>query len=293
MFVILCALAAVFAQGSFAQERPRPVRTVAIPKPTPAETDLEKAHAEFRRTIVSAMQEAAAKAGIKIRTKDLVAIPLLISNVQQGIQAAFLQQVETVRKEFELLQTLPEEKLIEYLVPEEEVESEFQRLFTITQEGAQMKRMQGIAYKPAIPEKGQEEDPPIKRLTGYDIKPEDVREGQITPEGERRIKEHLRKRIATERLDAVKEVYRRGVPYILVDHGKLNVKLAFYTTPQESSQTKERSPKPTAEFSRSVRPEAISMKIDVQVVNERNVEVLGREAGAFGEIEISFKVDLR
>jgi len=122
----------------------------------------------------------------------------LISDVQQGIQAAFLQQVETVRKEFELLQTLPEEKLIEYLVPEEEVEGEFQRLFPVRQEGAQVKRMQGIAYKPAIPEKGQEEDPPIKRLTGYDIKLEDVRKGRITPEGERRIKEHLRKRIATE-----------------------------------------------------------------------------------------------
>jgi hypothetical protein len=66
-----------------------------------------------------------------------------------------------------------------------------------------------------------------------------------------------RPRIAAERLDEVKEVYRRGVPYILVDHGKLNVKLAFYTTttPQGSPQT--------------------------------------REAGAFGEIEISFKVDLR
>jgi hypothetical protein len=217
----------------------------------------------------------------------------LISDIQQGIQAAFLQQVETVRKEFELLQTLPEEKLIEYLVSEEEVESEFQRLFPVRQEGAQRKRMQGIAYKPAIPEKGQEEDPPIKRLTGYDIKPEDVREGRITPEGERRIKEHLRKRIATERLVAVKEVYRRGVPYILVDHGKLNVKLAFYTTPQGSSQTQKRSPTPAAEVSRAVRPEAIPMKIVVQVVNERNVEVLGREAGAFGEIEISFKVDLR
>jgi hypothetical protein len=150
-----------------------------------------------------------------------------------------------------------------------------------------------MAYKPASLENGQEEDPPIKRLTGYDIKPEDVREGQITPEGERRIKEQLRKKIATERLDAVKEVYRRGVPYILVDHGKLNVKLAFYTTLEGPSQTQERSPAPAAEVSRAVRPETIPTKIDVQVVNERNVEVLGREAGAFGEIEISFKVDLR
>jgi hypothetical protein len=35
------------------------------------------------------------------------------------------------------------------------------------------------------------------------------------------------------------------------------------------------------------------LKIEAQVVNEKNVEALGREAGAIGEIEISFKVDLR
>jgi hypothetical protein len=35
------------------------------------------------------------------------------------------------------------------------------------------------------------------------------------------------------------------------------------------------------------------LKIEARVVNEKNVEALGREAGAIGEIEISFKVDLR
>jgi hypothetical protein len=86
---------------------------------------------------------------------------------------------------------------------------------------------------------------------------------------------------------------RRGVPYILVDHGKITVKLAFYASPQESSHTQERSPKPASEFSGAVRPEAMPLKIEARVVNEKNVEALGREAGAIGEIEISFKVDLR
>jgi hypothetical protein len=29
------------------------------------------------------------------------------------------------------------------------------------------------------------------------------------------------------------------------------------------------------------------------MVNEKNIEALGREAGAIGEIEIAFKLDLR
>jgi len=39
--------------------------------------------------------------------------------------------------------------------------------------------------------------------------------------------------------------------------------------------------------------ESTSREIEARVVNEKNVEALGREAGAIGEIEISFKVDLR
>jgi hypothetical protein len=79
----------------------------------------------------------------------------------------------------------------------------------------------------------------------------------------------------------------------LVDHGKITVKLAFYASPQESSQTQERSAKPASEFSAAIRPEAVPLRIEARVVNERNVEALAREAGAIGEIEISFKVDLR
>lgn len=221
-------------------------------------------------------------------------IAKLITDVQMGIQAAFLQQVESAHREIETLRALSEEQLAEYLVPEEEVVAEFRRLFPPTERTEVQSRISaGATYRPAVPEKGQEEDPPIKRLIGYEIKPEDVREGRITPEGERRIKEHLRKKIARERLDAVKEVYRRGVPYILVDHGKINVKLTFYATSQEAFKTQGRSPESTAVFSGAVRSEAIPLKIEARVVNEKNIEALGREAGAIGEIEISFKVDLR
>ena len=65
------------------------------------------------------------------------------------------------------------------------------------------------------------------------------------------------------------------------------------SSPQESSQTQKRFRKPASELSGAVLAEAMPLKIEAQVVNEKNVEALGREAGAIGEIEISFKVDLR
>jgi DNA-binding transcriptional regulator YdaS (Cro superfamily) len=223
-----------------------------------------------------------------------VLVAKLITDIQVGIQAAFLQQVESISREIEMLRALPEERLAEYLVPEEEVVAEFRRLFPPAERTETLMRTSaGVQYKSAVLEIRKEEAPLIERFTGYEIKPEDVREGRITPEGEKRIIEHLRMKIAKERLEAIKEVYRRGVPYLLVDHGKITVKLAFYASPQESSQTQERSAKPASEFSAAVRPEAVPLRIEARVVNERNVEALGREAGAIGEIEISFKVDLR
>jgi hypothetical protein len=62
---------------------------------------------------------------------------------------------------------------------------------------------------------------------------------------------------------------------------------------QGSSRTPERSPKPAAAFSGAVPPQAIPLKIEARMVNEKNIEALGREAGAIGEIEIAFKLDLR
>ncbi len=218
----------------------------------------------------------------------------LITDIQTGIRAAFIQQVEVASREIEILRALPEDRLAAYLVPEEEAVAEFQRLFPLTEKTeAQSRITAGMPYKPSVPEKGQEEDPPIKRLTGYEIKPEDVKEGRITPEGEARIRNHLRMKIAKERLEAIREMYRRGVPYILVDHGKITVKLAFYASPQKLPDTQKPSSTSAAAFSGAVRPEAIPLKIEARVVNEKNVEALGRDAGAIGEIEISFKVDLR
>jgi len=185
-----------------------------------------------------------------------VLVAKLITDIQTGIQAAFLQQVESTSREIEMLRALPEERLAEYLVPEEEAVAEFRRLFPPAERiETLMRTSAGVQYKSAVLEIRKEEAPLIERFIGYEIKPEDVREGRITPEGERRIIEHLRMKIAKERLEAVKEVYRRGVPYILVDHGKITAKLAFYASPQESSQMQERSAKPASEFSGAVRPE--------------------------------------
>jgi hypothetical protein len=70
-------MAALFFYGAQAQERSRPVKRPPLPLPSlsPEEINLQKVHAEFRRSIITAMQEAARQAGVEIRTDNFVAIP--------------------------------------------------------------------------------------------------------------------------------------------------------------------------------------------------------------------------
>jgi len=260
-----------------------PGSTANMPEAPTPEQQLVQANQTFRSTVASAMQEAATQAGIKIRTDNFVAIPFDDSSmvfVNAMIEGADRVSIEQLAQGADVLfiysgaklehaKERPKER------PKREVDPGFY-VVRISQDPAsgqwlaQFKNSQGRIVL--------ETDATVERPDSS------VAKMQL---------EHLRMKIAKERLEAVKEVYRRGVPYILVDHGKITVKLAFYASPQESSQTQERSAKPASEFSAAVRPEAVPLKIEARVVNERNVEALGREAGAIGEIEISFKVDLR
>jgi hypothetical protein len=66
---------AMSAAIAHAQERSRPVIRQPAPTLSPAEINLQKVNAEFRRSIITEMQEAARQAGVKIRTDNFIAIP--------------------------------------------------------------------------------------------------------------------------------------------------------------------------------------------------------------------------
>ncbi|MFS8888388.1 hypothetical protein NW823_08510 [Synechococcus sp. R55.1] len=99
VLVVLCAMAALFAHGAHAQERPRPI----IPRPTPtfppAEINLQKVNAEFRRSIITEMQEAARQAGVKIRTDNFIAIPfddsgtVIVNSMIEGADRLSIEQL--------------------------------------------------------------------------------------------------------------------------------------------------------------------------------------------------------
>ena len=104
--VVLCAMAALFAYGAHAQERSRPVIRQPAPTLSPAEINLQKVNAEFRRSIITEMQEAARQAGVKIRTDNFVAIPFDDSSmvfVNAMIEGADRVSIEQLAKGADVL----------------------------------------------------------------------------------------------------------------------------------------------------------------------------------------------
>jgi hypothetical protein len=94
VLVVLSAMAAFFAHGAHAKERPRPTPTFP-----PEEINLQKVHAEFRRSIITEMQKAARQAGVKIRTDNLVAIPfddsgtVIVNAMIEGADRVSIEQL--------------------------------------------------------------------------------------------------------------------------------------------------------------------------------------------------------
>lgn len=76
LFLIFSGLAGLLGQRAPAQEKRQPLRPRPISGLSSAQLNLQRAHEEFRRVVISAMQEAATTAGIGIRAKDAVAIAL-------------------------------------------------------------------------------------------------------------------------------------------------------------------------------------------------------------------------
>ena len=108
LFVLVfgAMMLAMSAAIAHAQERSCPVIRQPAPTLSPAEINLQKVNAEFRRSIITAMQEAARQAGVKIRTDNFVAIPFDDSSmvfVNAMIEGADRVSIEQLAKGADVL----------------------------------------------------------------------------------------------------------------------------------------------------------------------------------------------
>ncbi len=210
----------------------------------------------------------------------------LITQTLDAVISAQLGQEERARR-LEELATMDLARFAEEAVKPDEADNELARLFPA--EGFAHGVMPGAPYSP--PRQGYAETPPVQQLTGYAVKPGDLSktaEGtKIAEAGYRNILMHVRMALAEARRNIMLQMVRRGMPRVVVDHGKVNAKLTF----QLSKETGTAQPK-VAEAIKGVSP-LLQIRtlpgLTVRPVEMWRPEVARLNINIVGEVEITFK----
>lgn len=200
----------------------------------------------------------------------------LITQTLDAVITAQLQQEEKVRKLQEAAGLAPVQ-FAEEAVPLADVENELARLFPSTEYPKGV--MAGAPYTPSS--QNQPEQPPILGYTGYEMKKGDWSKQDdvavITESGYKNILAHIRLALATEQHANILQMIRRGIPRIVVDHGRVNAKLFFQFS---SGATTGGGTK----LQREVLPRLV-----VKTVELRRPEVARLTVNVVGEVDITFK----
>jgi hypothetical protein len=209
----------------------------------------------------------------------------LISETFQAVVRSMVQQEKEIR-EMERLTALGIEDFARLSITEDILRDEIIRIFPSKEgEDTESSIEPGSIYVPQA--NGQAEDPPIFLLTGYQVTKDDVKKDRetdklrINEDGYSRIKEKIRLMLAANYKDTFLTMLQKGMPRVLVDHGRINTKLSFYLTEGKE----EVKPKPTMTFiSKSALP-----RLTVKPVSNRTPEFLSLGVNVIGEVEITFK----
>jgi hypothetical protein len=209
----------------------------------------------------------------------------LISETFQAVIRSLVQQEKEIR-DTERIAALELEDFARLSVAEDTLRAEIIRLFPSKEgEDTESSIDPGSIYLPRA--NGQAEDPPIFILTGYRITKDDVKkdgeEGKlrISGEGYARVQEKVRLLLAANYKDTIETMLQKGMPRVLVDHGRINTKFSFYLT-EGKEETK---PKSSTTF---ISKSAFS-RLSVRPVSNRTPEFLGLKVNVIGEVEITFK----
>ena len=202
---------------------------------------------------------------------------VLIGDTLDAIIAAQLGQEEKVR-ELQEMAGFDVAQFAEETISEEDVEIELARLFPSPERAHSV--MPGSQYIPSAP--GKEEVPPVLSATGYTMTEADWQrtdQGYVFTEvGYRHILSHVRMGLAAKQLENLLQLVRRGIPRVVVDHGRVNTKLTFHLSQAQKSA-------PLMPISRPLAP----FKLTVKPADLRRPELLRLSVNLVGEVEITFK----
>jgi hypothetical protein len=201
---------------------------------------------------------------------------LLLTETLDAVISAQLSQEERIQEMATAVSLDPAAYAGSY-ISAEQLRVEIVRLFPGV--GGKSSVDQGEPYLPA--EGSQTEVPPLLDVCGYSIRKDDLQKGEqgmlmFSARGAVRIADCIAIPLAVRQQSALKNMTARGVPRVLVDHGRVSAKLTFRLDQLQTST----AGTPTVPFKNKLR---------VQPVNSRGPEYLSLKTDITSEVEITFK----
>lgn len=152
----------------------------------------------------------------------------LVAEVHEAVLAAQAHQ-EDRRAQIAELASMPVERFARVFITRDQVEAELARLFPARGGKAHFIRA-GMSYRPATASRP--EAPPIQAKLSVRLSEKDVHAArgerfELTAAGERTVRETARIRLAEAQIKALRQATSQGLPRVIVNSGRVNVKLAF------------------------------------------------------------------
>jgi hypothetical protein len=152
----------------------------------------------------------------------------IVAELHEGLLVAQSEQ-ESRRAKLAELSSLSLEEFARRFITNQQVEAELDRLFPAGRAKAHRVRV-GASYMAKTAKHA--ESPPIQSKLGVQLTPQDLRvragRTQFTQKGVKSIREALRMRLAEPRLKALRQAATQGMPRLVLDSGRVNVKLVFW-----------------------------------------------------------------
>jgi hypothetical protein len=151
----------------------------------------------------------------------------LVAELQEAVLAAQAGQ-DARRAELGGLSAMNIAQFARRFVDNDQVDQELARLFPLRR-GSATRIRAGLAYRPGSATRP--ENPSIQTRLGIRLGALDLRtrggRTTLTEAGVKNIREAVRQRLAETRLKALRQTAAQGLPRVVVDSGRVNVKLMF------------------------------------------------------------------
>ena len=218
----------------------------------------------------------------------------IVAELQEGLLVAQNEQ-ESRRAKLAELSSLPLEEFARRFITDQQVEAELVRLFPAGRTKAHRIRV-GASY--AAKTAKHAESPPIQTKIGIQLTPQGLRvrggRTQLSQKGVKSIREALRIRLAEPRLKTLRQAATQGIPRLVLDSGRVNVKLIFRL--EELEKVGVRSGKGSAIVPLNILVNMLKAEsprpryqLMVRQVNEQTTPAAPTESSGIGELDLTLK----